>query len=114
MWVVRELLRLLMRIAVAVAVAAAIAGVKAAVSHGGFAHTWRITLLGLGCLMLLLSAAGNRESASNRRLTRGIDHGPSFIMRIPGMPATTEGPMLAESAVFVGTAFALFALAFAT
>ena len=114
MWVVRELLRLLFRIAVAVAIAAVIAGVKAAVSGGGAHHTWKVTLLALGCVMLLLGMTGNRESASNRRVNQGVDHAASFVMRIPGIPATTEGPTLTTSAVFVGTAFALFALAFVT
>ena len=114
MWVVRELLRLLSRIALAVAIAAAIAGVKAAVSGGGALHTWKVTLLALGCLMLLLGMVGNRESASNRRLNSGVDHAANFVMRIPGIPATTEGPTLTTNAVFVGTALALLALAFLT
>jgi peptidoglycan/LPS O-acetylase OafA/YrhL len=114
MWVVRELLRLLGRIAVAVAIAALIAGVKAALSGGDFQHTWRIMLLLLGCLMLLLGMAGSRESASNFRSRWGVYIGAYSFMRIPGVPRTTGGPTLTTNAVFVGTAFALFALAFVT
>jgi hypothetical protein len=89
--------------------------VKAAVSGGGLQHTWRITLLFLGCLMLLLGMVGNRGSASNRRINRGgVDHAANFAMRIPGIPDAGEGPTLTDNAVFVGSAFALFALAFAT
>ena len=114
MWLVRELLRLLSRIAIAVAVAAAIAGIKAAVSGGGAAHTWKITLLLMGTLMLLLGMVGNSGSASNRRLNRGVDHASGFVWRIPGIPAATEGPTLTASAIFVGTAIVLFVLAFTT
>jgi hypothetical protein len=112
-WIVRELLRLLFRIAIAVAIASAIAGVRTAISGGSALHTWKVTLLILGVLMLLLGMVGNRSSASNRRLNSGIDHASTFVMRIPGIPPTTEGPTLTTNAIFIGTAFALFALAFA-
>jgi hypothetical protein len=111
MWVVREFLRLLFRIAVAVAIASAIAGIKAFLSGGDALHTWKITLIALGCLMLLLSMAGNRGTASNRRLNQGVDHASTFVMRIPGLPPTNEGPTLTATAMFIGTAVALFVLA---
>jgi len=111
MWIVRELLRLLIRIAIAVAIASAIAGVRVAVSGGSAQHTWKVTLLLLGVLMLLLGMVGNKQSASNRRLNFGVDHASNFVMRITGIPPTTEGPTLTTNAIFIGTAFALIALA---
>lgn len=110
MWVVRELSRLLVRIAVAVAVASAIAGVKAAVSGGGMLHTWRITLFALAAFMLLLATAGARGSSANRRVNQRVDHAANFVLRIPGVPATSEGPTLTAGAVFVGSALVLLAL----
>ena len=114
MWVVRELSRLLGRIAVAVATACVIAGVKAAVSGGGMLHTLRITLFALAALMLLLATAGSRGSAANRRLNQRVDHASNFVLRIPGVPATTGGPTLTAGAVFVGSALVLLVLAFLT
>jgi hypothetical protein len=112
MWILRELLRLVSRIAIAVAIATAIAGIRAAVSGGGMLHTWKLTLIALGCLSLLLAGTGNRQSAANRRMNQGVDHAANFVSRIPGVPAVTEGPTLTASAVFLGSAIALFALAF--
>ncbi len=109
MWVVRELSRLLVRVGVAVAVASAIAGVKAAVSGGPLLHTWRITLFALAAVMLLLAGAG--RGASHRRVNLGIDHGPTSIFRIPGLEPKPDEPSLTASAVFVGSALVLFALA---
>ncbi len=110
MWVVRELSRLVFRVAVAVAIATTIAAVKAAASGGGMLYTWRITLFALGCLMLLLAAAG--RGAANRRLNAGVDHGPTFIMRFPGAARRPEDPTLSESAVFVGAGAVLLVLGF--
>ena len=113
MWIVRELLRLLWSIVVAGTIAA-ILGIVIALVHGGvLASGLRISFLLLGCLMLLLSIGGNRNSASNRRMNQGIDHSATFVMRIPGVPPPTEGLTLTTSAVFIGTAVALFVLAFA-
>ena len=111
MWVVRELLRLLVRIAFAVAIAVVIAGVKVAVAGGDLTHAFKVTLFALAALMLLLATAGAKGSAGNRRLNQGVDHASSFVMRIPGVPATTEGPTLTASAVFIGSALVLLALA---
>jgi hypothetical protein len=112
MWVVRELLRLLWSIVVAATIAAVLA-IVIALAHGGdFTHELKISFLCVGCLMLLLSMGGNRNSAGNRRMNAGIDHSATFVMRIPGVPPETEGPTLTASAVFVGTAVALFVLAF--
>jgi predicted membrane channel-forming protein YqfA (hemolysin III family) len=111
-WVLRELSRLLIRIAVAVAIASAVAGIKAAVSGGGFAHTWRITIFALAALMLLLATAGAKGTASNRRLNQGVDHASNFVFRIPGVPLPTGGPTLTAGAVFIGSAAVLLVLGF--
>jgi hypothetical protein len=112
MWILREFLRLVSRIAVAVAIATAIAGARAAISGGDMLHTWKVMLFVLGCLSLLLAGFGNTGSAANRRLNKGVDHAANFVFRIPGVPATTEGPTLTASAVFAGSGIALLALGF--
>jgi hypothetical protein len=109
-WVVRELSRLLFRIAIAVAVATVVAGIRAAASGGGALHTWKITLIVLGCLMLLLAASGGKGTAANRRVNQRVDHAANFILRMPGVPATVGGPTLTAGAVFAGSGIALLAL----
>jgi hypothetical protein len=111
MWVVRELSRLLVRIAVAVGIASLVAEVRALVSGGDFFHSWRIMVLLLGCLMLLLAGAGASGTASARRVNWGvITPGRGGVLSRPVF-AEVEGPQLTASAVFVGSALALFALA---
>jgi predicted membrane channel-forming protein YqfA (hemolysin III family) len=111
MWVVRELLRLLVRIAVAVGIAIVVAGLKVAVSGGDLTHTFKVTLFLLAALMLLLATAGAKGTTGNRRLNQRVDHASNFVLRIPGVPASSEGPTLTAGAVFVGSALALVALA---
>jgi hypothetical protein len=108
LWLVRELSRLLVRIAVAVVIAGVVAGVKALASGGGLLHMWRITLLALGGLMFLL--AGTGRGGAHRRLNLAMDHGPNYVMRIPGMQPKPDDPTLTASAVFVGSGLALLAL----
>lgn len=111
MWVVRELSRLLFRIGVAVAIATVIAEVRALVTGGDFFHTWKVTTLLLGCLMLLLAGAGSRGTASARRVNWGvITPGRGGVLSRPVF-ANVEDPQLTASAVFVGSALGLFALA---
>lgn len=111
MWAVRELSRLLVRIGVAVLSASLIAEARALVTGGDFAHTWKIMMLLLGCLMLLLAGAGSRSTASARRVNWGIiTPGRGGILSRPVF-AHAEGPQLTASAVFVGSALGLFALA---
>jgi hypothetical protein len=109
-WVVRELSRLLFRIGVAVLIASLLAEVRALVTGGDFAHTWRIMMLLLGCLMLLLAGAGSHSTASARRVNWGIiTPGRGGILSRPVF-ADVEGPQLTASAVFFGSALALLAL----
>jgi hypothetical protein len=111
MWVVRELCRLLVRVAVAVGIATLIAEVHALVYGGDYLHTWRITMLALGCLMILLGGAGGSTTMSRRVVNWGeITPGRGGTI-MDGFFADVEGPQLTASAVFVASAFALFALA---
>jgi hypothetical protein len=108
MWFVRELSRLVVRVGLAVAIASVIAAVKALVSSGGVLHTWKISLLALGCLMFLLATGG--RGAAHRRLNQAMDHGPSYILRVPGMTPKPDDPSLTASAIFIGSGLALLAL----
>ena len=108
MWVARELSRLLARIAGAVAVASAVAGIKALASGGGVLHTWKLTLLALGGLMFLLAATG--RGAPYRRVNQALDHGSTYLMRVPGMQPRPEEPRLTATGVFVGSGAVLVAL----
>jgi hypothetical protein len=111
MWIVRELCRLLVRIAVAVAIATLIAELRALASGGDFLHTWRITMLALGCLMILLAGAGGSTTMASRVVNWGeITPGRGGTIMRPFF-ADVEGPQLTASAVFVASGFALFALA---
>ena len=110
MWVVRELSRLLGRVAVAVLIAALIAEIRALASGGDFLHTWKIMDLVLGCFLLLLAGTGARTTGAARRVNWGIiTPGRGGILSRPVF-AHVEGPTLTASAVFVGSALALFAL----
>jgi hypothetical protein len=110
-WIVRELLRLLLRIGVAVAIATVIAEVRALATGGDFFHTWKVTTLLLGCLMLLLAGAGAPMTASARRVNWGIITPGRGGVLSRAVFAHVEGPQLTASAVFVGSALGLFALA---
>jgi hypothetical protein len=110
MWVVRELSRLLVRIAVVVGIASLIAEVRALAAGGDFFHTWRITVLLLGCLTLLRAGAGARGTASARRVNWGImTPGRGGILSRPVF-AHVEGPQLTGSAVFFISGLVLIAL----
>ena len=112
MWVVRELARLLVRIAVAAALAILLAGLWTLGSGGGFVHDLRIMFFLFGALLILLAGAGNRASASNRRVNWGvITPGRGGVLSQPVF-AHVEGPQLTASAVFIGSAGVLFVLGF--
>jgi hypothetical protein len=116
MWVIRELIRLVWAIVVAATIASVI-GILIAVLHGGdLAAEMRISFLSIGCLLLVLAAAGNSMTGSSRRATGRLRQfsGPSWL-RGAGMSAdaTPVGPTLTVSAVFVGSAIVLIALGLA-
>jgi hypothetical protein len=108
MWVVRELFRLLLRIAVAVTIASVIAEVRALVTGGDMAHTWKLMLLVLGGLMLLLGGTGTGSAASRMdwgEVTPGLG-GVIFH----GLRPRPEDPTLTVNAVFIGSGIAVLAL----
>lgn len=100
MWVVRELCRLLVRIAVAVAIATLIAEIRSLVSGGDFAHTWKITMLLLGALLVILAGAGSRTTGAAMRVNY-------FDRAFPDV----EGPQLTATAVFFASGIATIAIA---
>jgi hypothetical protein len=111
MWFVRELARLLFRIVVATALAAAVAGFWALISSGDLVHDLRICFFLFGALLLLLAGAGNRSTASARRVNWGIIGGGRTMgwLSPPVRPRPGQ-PTLTASAIFVGSALALFVL----
>ena len=114
MWVARELSRLLARIGTGAAMAALVAGIWALVSGGDFLHDLRIGFFLFGALMLLLAGAGNRATASGRRMTYGTFSGIRGYSRLsPRVRARPGQPTLTASAVFVGSGIALLVLGFA-
>ena len=100
MWILRELFRLLVRVAVAVAIATLIAEVRALLTGGDFAHTWKIMMLLLGALLVILAGAGSRTSASAMRV--------NYFDRAF---ADVEGPQLTATAVFFASGLATIAIA---
>ena len=109
MWVVRELVRLLSRIAVAVLIAILLAEIKTIVSGGDTTHTFRITLLAIGAVMLLLGGTGTGSAASERlnwgEITPGLG---GSIFR--GFQPKPEDPTLTPGAVFIASGIVLLAL----
>ena len=112
MWVVRELTRLLVQIVVATAIAAGVAGLWALAANGNLVSDLRLSFLLFGCLLLLLAGAGNRATASGRRMTYGVIGGfrSTFGRLAPPVNPKPGEPTLTASAVFVGSALALIAL----
>jgi hypothetical protein len=112
MWFFREIFRLIWMIAVATAIAAAIGGLLALAKGGAFTHSLRIAFLLIGCLLLILSTAGNRGTASARRTNWGIMTGFSTgLGRLsPPVRSRPGEPTLTATAVFFGSAIVLIAL----
>jgi hypothetical protein len=111
MWVVRETIRLASRIGIAVLIAIVVAEVRAVVGGGDTLRTFRITLLLLGCLMLLLASAGaaiGQKKAHQQANLFGAWRPESLGL---GESLTRAGgPTLTPAAVFVGSGVALLAL----
>ena len=109
MWVVRELARLVGRIAVAVLIAIVIAEVKALAVGGDAMHTFRLTLLVLGALLLLLGGTGTGSVASRRVNWGSITPGAGGVI-FRGFQPRPEDPRLTAGAVFIGSGIAVLAL----
>jgi hypothetical protein len=129
MWFFREIFRLIWTIAVAVAFAAALAGIWALLgpsdgeqivggvgggtpAHAGFVHDFRVTCFIFGALLILLSAGGNRSTASARRVNWGVISAFSrgFGRLSPPVKHRPGDPTVTATAVFIGGAIVLIAL----
>jgi hypothetical protein len=110
MWFFRELFRLVWMIVVATAIAAALASLVALLSSGDLVHDLRLFFLVFGCLLLLFAGAGNRSTASARRVNWGLITPGRGGVLFRGVAPRPGEPTLTASAVFVGSALALIAL----
>jgi hypothetical protein len=98
MWLLRELLRLLEKILIAVTVAIVLAELRTLISGGDRLHTFQISLVIVGALLLMMGAAGS-DSTFDRHL--------SAVGRYWGQLSGVHeaepqvGPVLTAGAVFV-------------
>jgi uncharacterized membrane protein len=98
MWLLRELLRLLEKIFVAVLIAIVLAEVRTLISGGDRMHTFQISLVIVGALLLMMGAAGN-DSAYDRHLS-AVGHYWAQRSGVDDAEAQV-GPVLTAGAVFV-------------
>lgn len=125
MWFFREVFRLIWMIAISIAIAAAFAGLWTLLgpspaygrspAHAGFVHDFGVICLIFGVLLLLLSGAGNRSTASARRTDWGIMTGFSKALGALSPPVKSRpgDPTVTATAVFLGSAIVLLALGLA-
>jgi hypothetical protein len=106
-WVFRELLRLVERIAIAVLVAIVLAELRTLASGGEVMHTFRISLVVIGALLLMMGAMGT-GSTYDRHLS-AVGH---YWAQRSGVDdnAPPPGPVLTAGAVFVFSGAAVIAL----
>jgi hypothetical protein len=107
MWVVRELLRLLERIAAAVAVAVVIAELRTLASGGDRLHTFRLSLIIVGALLLMMAAVGPGSNYDRYLSAVGRYWALRSGVRNASPPT---GPVLTSSAVFVLSGAVVIAL----
>ena len=111
MWVVRELLRLLEKIAIAVVVAIVVAELRTLISGGDRTHTFQVSCLAVGAVLLLMATIG-RDNNFERRMDYSITQ--KAWGRIPGVStirrARPEDPTLTPGAVFAGAGIVMLAL----
>ncbi len=112
MWIFRELFRLLYQIVVATAIASAMAGLWALLSSGDLVHDLRLGYFLFGSLLLLCAGAGG-----SRTTVQGRIMGYTWFTGLRGYGVFSGGfrpragdPTVTATAVFVGSALALFAL----
>ena len=98
MWLLRELLRLLEKIFVAVTIAVVLAEVRTLISGGDRLHTFQMSLVIVGALLMMMGAAGS-DSTYDRHLSAvGRYWGQLSGVREAEPQA---GPVLTAGAVFV-------------
>ena len=107
MWLLRELLRLLERIFIAVLIAVVLAEVRTLISGGDRMHTFQISLVIVGALLLMMGAAGN-DSAYDRYLS-AVGHYWAQRSGVDDSEAQV-GPVLTAGAVFVISGVVVIAL----
>jgi hypothetical protein len=98
MWLLRELLRLLEKIFIAVLIAVVLAEVRTLISGGDRLHTFQISLVIMGAVLLMMGAAGT-DSTYDRHLS-AVGH---YWAQRSGIDAAEPqvGPVLTAGAVFV-------------
>ena len=100
MWVVRESLRLLEKIGVAILIALVVAELRTLASGGGGdrLHTFRISLVIVGALLLMMGAVG--PGSNYDRVLTGVGRYWSQRAGVQG-DEPPPGPVLTAGAVFV-------------
>ena len=107
MWLPRELLRLLEKIFIAVVVAVVLAEIRTLISGGDRLHTFQISLVIVGALLLMMGAAGN-DSAYDSHLS-AVGHYWAQRTGVDDRNAQV-GPVLTAGAVFGISGAAVIAL----
>jgi hypothetical protein len=107
MWLLREVLRLLEKIFLAVVIAVVFAEVRTLISGGNRLHTFQISLVIVGALLLMMGAAGP-DSAYDRNLS-AVGH---YWAQRSGVDDTEAqvGPVLTAGAVLVISGAVVIAL----
>lgn len=107
MWVVRESLRLLEKVAIAVLIAVVVAEVRTLASGGDRMHTFQVSLVVVGALLLMMGAMGPGSNYDRELTVVG-----RYWSQRSGVPddAPPPGPVLTAGAVFVLSGAAVIAL----
>jgi len=106
-WVLRESLRLLEKIAAAVVIAVVVAELRTLVSGGDRMHTFQISLVILGALLLMMGAVGPGSNYERNLTAVGRYWSQRAGVRDDAPP---PGPVLTAGAVFVLSGAAVIAL----
>ena len=107
MWVIRESLRLVERIGLAVLIAIVIAELRTLAVGGDRLHTFQISLIVIGALLLMMGAMGPGSTYDRRLDVVGRYWASRSGVQDSGVQA---GPVLTAGAVFVLSGVATIAL----
>jgi hypothetical protein len=97
-WALRELTRLLEKIALAVLIAIVIAELRTLVSGGDRLHTFQISLIVVGALLMMMAAVGPGTNYERRVGVMGRYWGSRTGVHDSGEPT---GPVLTTNAVLL-------------
>jgi len=108
-WVLRESLRLVERVAIAVLIAIVVAELRTLASGGDRLHTFQISLVVVGALLLMMGSVGPGSSYDRHLNVMG-----RYWARRSGVDedAPPPGPTLTAGAVFVFSGAAVIAHGF--